>query len=117
MKFFPSLPNSPLLDPPFLKWWRIYFGALAYGWRGIAGVGFILLLAFAGDSGQFDAQYFGSILFVFILLFAFPLIGIAVVSALLAFIHQMVFRPLWHRFRKETRGRVHFLSFFTIQTS
>jgi hypothetical protein len=74
---------------------------LAYGWCGIAGVGFILLLAFAGDSGQFDAEYFKSVLYVVKLLFVWPLIGIAVLSALLAFIHQMVLRPLWRRFKKQ----------------
>ena len=34
-------------------------------------------------------------------LFVWPLIGIAVMSALLAFIHQMVLRPLWRCFKKQ----------------
>lgn len=73
MKPFPSRSKSPLLDSPFLKWWLIYLGAL--------------LLAFAGDSGQIDAQYFKIVLYGVKVLFAWPLIGIAVLSALLAFIH------------------------------
>jgi len=100
MKPFPSLPKSPL-DSPFLKWWLIYFGALAYGWCALAGVGFILLLAFAGDSGRIDAQYFEIVLYVVKVLFVWPLIGIAALSAMLAFIHQMVLRPLWCRFKKQ----------------
>jgi hypothetical protein len=87
-------------DSSFLGRWLIYFGILAYGWCALAVVGFILSMAFLADSGRIDTAYIRNLADVAKVLFLWPVLAAAALSALAAALHGWVAGWIHRVFRK-----------------
>ena len=72
--------------------WKQYFRVIATIWMSLAGVGFLLALGFMSDSSPELGEYTKSVAQVALVLFVFPLLVIAAITALLAFLHRTLRR-------------------------
>lgn len=87
----------------FLTTWFFYFATCALAWCSLAGVGFILMLAFMSDASPTMATYAKSVWEATLVLFVYPLLGFMVVAAVLAGVHVLIRELVVRRIGTSTR--------------
>ena len=79
----------------FVRLWWLYAVGIYFIWCQLAGLGFVLALAFLSDSGPELADYLRAVGHVALVLFVAPLPFVMVLAAILAALHFGIAGTIW----------------------
>ena len=88
----------------FVRSWGFYAVGIYFIWCQLAGVGFVLALAFLSDSGPELADYLRAVGHVALVLFVAPLPFVITLAAILAALHLGITLTIWGRRSEPVTG-------------
>ncbi len=83
---------SLMPDSGFVRTWWLYAVGIYFIWCRLAGVGFVLALAFLGDAGPELTDYLRAVGYVALVLFVSPLPAVMALAAIVAVVHSVIAR-------------------------